>query len=192
VREKLRREFGIADAFVIGHIGRFSPQKNHEYIIDIFREVNRRKRNAALLLVGRGELEKRIADKVNKFRLADKVIFAGVRSDVNELLQAMDVFLFPSLYEGLGIVAIEAQAAGLPCVIADAIPKEVVITPLVKQLSTKSPPSLWADAILKCDCDNRMNTRQLIIDAGYDIETTVAWLPDFYEQIVESQTNGSH
>jgi glycosyltransferase involved in cell wall biosynthesis len=182
-RERIRKEFNVTNAFVIGHVGRFAPPKNHLYLLDIFKEISQREPNAVLLLVGRGELEKKTADKAKQLHLADKVIFAGVRPDVNDLLRAMDVFLFPSLYEGLGIAVIEAQAAGLPCFISDVIPKEVIITPLVKQLSIKSPPRLWADEILNHKYGARPDTRQSIMDAGYDIETTVAWLTDFYERI---------
>jgi glycosyltransferase involved in cell wall biosynthesis len=142
------------------------------------------------MLVGRGELGTQIADKIKHLHLKDRVIRTGVRSDVSDLLQAMDAFLFPSLYEGLGIAVVEAQAAGLPCFIADTIPEEVVIAPLVRRLSVKAPPRSWADAILNHAYGARMNTRQAVIDAGYDIETTVLWLSDFYERIVENSRKG--
>jgi glycosyltransferase involved in cell wall biosynthesis len=188
-REKIRTGLGISNEFVIGHVGRFSPQKNHEYVVDIFNEIHQRNPEAVLMLIGRGERTERIQHKVKRLKLDNKVFFLGVRADVSVLLQAMDAFLLPSLYEGLGIVAVEAQAAGLPCFIADTIPKEVILTPLVKQLSIQSPPSLWADEILNHAYRGRMNTRQMIMDAGYDIETTTAWLSDFYEQIAtESPT----
>jgi glycosyltransferase involved in cell wall biosynthesis len=190
IRERIRTEFDLSDAFVIGHVGRFAHQKNHEYIIDIFDEINKRNHGTVLVLVGRGELEEKIQSKVKRLNLSDRVIFAGVRPDVNDLLQAMDTFLFPSLYEGLGVAAVEAQAAGLPCFIADTIPEEVIITPLVKRLSTKAPPGLWADEILNHEYGVRTDTRRMIIDAGYDVETTAAQLLDFYERIATDSTKG--
>ena len=149
IREDKREEFKIKDRFVIGHIGRFHPQKNHDFLIDIFKKVHDINNNAVLMLVGDGELKQIIQEKIENLGLCDSVIFTGVRSDIPDLLQAIDVFVFPSIFEGLGIVAVEAQAAGIPCIVADTIPKEAYITDLIKSISLSEPVDVWSKAILK-------------------------------------------
>ena len=148
-RERIRKEFGISeDSFVIGHIGRFTEQKNHKFLIDIFSEVCKTRENAVLLLVGEGELQSEIREKVNAAGLADKVIFAGVRRDVPALLSAMDLFLLPSLYEGMPNVLIEAQASGLACIVADTITAQATLTPSVTRLPLGSAQA-WSNQIEK-------------------------------------------
>lgn len=147
----VRAELGIpADAFVMGHVGRFMEQKNHGFLIDIAAEVARREPNTRLLLVGDGLLQEEIRQKIVDKDLADYVIMAGVREDVARLmLGAIDVFVFPSLYEGLGLVLIEAQAAGLPCVISDVIPSEADLdSRLISRLPLATSASEWADVVL--------------------------------------------
>ena len=147
----VRAELGIpADAFVIGHVGRFVEQKNHIFLVEIAAEVAKREPRMRLLLVGDGSLRPDIEQKVAELGLGDRVIFAGVRPDVPRLmLGAMDVFLFPSLYEGLGLVLVEAQAASLPCIFADVVPEEVdVFKPLMRRLSLSQPASAWAKAVI--------------------------------------------
>jgi len=112
--------------------------------------------------------------------LTNNVILTGVRSDIPELLQAMDVFVFPSLFEGLGIVVVEAQAAGLPCIVADTIPREAHVTNLIENLSLNEPPVIWAKTILRKLSYKRRDTQQEIIKCGYDIKETVKWLEEFY------------
>lgn len=181
MRKDKRKELQIEDKFVIGHVGRFHIQKNHKFLIDIFKEVHDRNRDSVLLLVGDGDLRQSIEEKVNNLGLADNVIFTGVRSDIPELFQAMDVFVFPSLYEGLGIVAVEAQAAGLHCIVADTIPKEAYVTDLVEKEYLKTSKELWAERILKyAKGYDRRNTYEQIKSSGYDIEETSNWLEEFY------------
>jgi len=147
----IRTELNIpADAFVIGHVGRFVEVKNHDFILKIAAQVVRREPKIYLLLVGDGPLRPLIEQEVVRQSLTDRVIFAGVRSDIPQLMQgAMDVFLFPSRYEGLGIALIEAQAAGLPCVISDVIPPESdVVKPLVQRVSLTQSAEIWTEAIL--------------------------------------------
>lgn len=183
-REKIRSEFGLSDKFVVGHIGRFEPIKNHSYLIDIFEEIKAKKPNAVLVLVGTGPLLKCIQDRVMQKKLDDSVLFLGIRSDVPDLLQMMDVFLFPSIAEGLGIVAIEAQAAALHVVCTDTIPQEAKITDYLEYLPLSASPTVWADAVMKyADGYTRMNMAQEIIDAGYDVQTTSKWLENFYLDI---------
>lgn len=182
IRKKLRKQLNIEDKFVLGHVGRFSPQKNHQILVDIFKAVHDKNENTVLLLVGDGELRKSMENKVEKLGLLNNVIFAGVRTDIPQLMQAMDVFIFPSLYEGLGMVAIEAQAAGLPCIVADTIPKEAYITDLIKCISLKESVDIWAEAILKYDNGyNRRNSYKEVMDRGYDIIDTAKWLENFYQ-----------
>lgn len=152
-RNQLRKKLGISDKFVIGHIGRFMYQKNHEFLIEIYAEIHRQKKDTVLLLVGEGELECRIRDKVRRLGLEDSVIFYGVSDTVNQLYQVMDAFVFPSFYEGLGLVAIEAQAAGLPVYASDAVPKEVKVTPAFRYMALTETAKVWAAEILKTAVD---------------------------------------
>lgn len=145
-REKFRREFALEDSFVIGHVGRFETQKNHEALINIFEEIVKKIPQARLLLIGDGMLKGHIEEKAAYAGIKDKVIFAGVRKDVSELLSAMDVFLFPSFFEGLPFTLVEAQANGLPCVISDTITDEVTVNKdYVKKVSLDAVPGIWAD-----------------------------------------------
>lgn len=163
-KKEVRRELGLPEgAFVIGHVGRFSPQKNHKFLLEIVAEVFKNCDNCWLLLVGDGPLRHEMEELAESLGIADRVIFAGARPDVPRLMRgAMDLFLFPSLYEGLGIVLLEAQAAGLPCVISDVIPEEVdVVTDKIRRLSLNDPPSVWTDKIRK------MTNEKGTIDQGY-------------------------
>lgn len=181
IRLEKRNEFEISDKFVIGHVGRFHTQKNHGFIIDIFKEVYDENKNTVLMLVGDGDLRHLIEEKVNKLGLIDNIIITGVRSDIPELYQAMDLFLFPSLYEGLGMVAIEAQASGLPCIIANTIPEEVYITSLVETLSLKDSANLWAKHVLNyTNGYNRLNMELEIKNARYDIKEIGLRMEQFY------------
>lgn len=176
---KIKEELDITDKFVIGHVGRFRKEKNHDFIIDIFKEVCEKEPNSILLLIGDGPLEEDIKKKVNSFELEDKVKFLGARDNVNDLMQAMDVFVLPSLYEGFGIVLIEAQASGLKCVISESIPTDAIISEKVKQLSLGDDISTWAKEILS----NKSERKEGIEDiekSKYDIKSNTKWLENFY------------
>jgi glycosyltransferase involved in cell wall biosynthesis len=150
-RTEVRRELGIPeDAFVVGHVGRFVEQKNHSFLIDIAGELLKCTGNTRLLLVGDGPLRAAIEGKVSAMGLAANVIFCGVRVDIARLMKgAMDVFAFPSRYEGLGLVVLEAQAAGLPCLISDRVPEEAMTgAGLVCQASLEATPAEWARRLL--------------------------------------------
>lgn len=182
VRGAFRKEMGIPeDAFVVGHVGLFRPQKNHELLLDIFKKIHDTNGNSFLLLVGDGELKNRIQQKVHDYELSDSVIFLGIRNDVSHVLQAMDVFLFPSFYEGFSLAIIEAQAAGLPCFISDRIPIECKITDLVEQLHLQDSPALWAECILKKSNMSRQNTHDTIVKKGFDIVSNAQKLQRYYE-----------
>lgn len=180
-RDKMRSELNLSDSFVIGHIGRFNYQKNHEFLIDIFKEIVNKESKAKLLLIGDGDLRQKIESKIENYGISNEVIMTGVRKDVPDLLQAMDCFVFPSHYEGLGIVAVEAQAAGLPTICSDVVPDEAAVTDLFEKVSLDRSAKKWAETILKHRCEsNRIDTHQSIHDAKYDIEYTTNLLTDFY------------
>ena len=181
IRVKIRSEFGISDKFILGHAGRFAKVKNHEFVIDVFYNVQKHLPNSVLMLVGDGNLKTGIIDKARELGILNNIIFTGVREDVPNLLQAMDVFVFPSFFEGLGIVAVEAQAAGLHTICSDALPTEARVTDLFHPLPLSAGAEKWADEILKyADGYERKNMHDTICRAGYDIHQTAEWLEEFY------------
>ncbi|MBR4887763.1 MAG: glycosyltransferase, partial [Clostridia bacterium] len=154
--------------------------------LDIFAEVKRRKENAVLLLVGDGDLRAEMEQKAKTLGIADSVIFTGVRSDVPDLLQAMDVFVFPSLYEGLPVTLVEAQAAGLPCCVSTGVPAETAVTELVQFRPLEDGADQWAQWGLSRVTEARRDTLEAIQKAGYDISSTSVWLENFYRNVVEN------
>lgn len=181
IRNKKRAELGITDSTkVIGHIGRFNYQKNHSFLVDIFEEITKKYDNCKLLLVGRGELEDEIRAKVVEKGLNDKVLFLGVRSDVNELLLAFDAFLFPSLFEGLPVVMIEAQASGVPMVCSSSIPAQADLTRDILWFPLDKTASDWAEVVIKQMELGRGNDIEAVIRSGYDILHTAKELERYY------------
>lgn len=184
-RETLRKQMKLSKKFVIGHIGRFEPVKNHDFLIDLFYEYQKINQESVLLLVGRGTQQKAIEQKVTDLKIKDKVIFAGVRNDVNDIYQAMDLFIFPSKFEGLGIVAIEAQTSGLKCLVSEAIPKDIDVTENVERVSLQAPINLWISKINNAFLNKDNYTRKSYIDAvkekGFDIYDSVKQLELIYE-----------
>jgi glycosyltransferase involved in cell wall biosynthesis len=178
-RIKLRKKLNLENKLVIGHVGRFNPQKNHKFLIEVFNEIYKRNKDAVLLLVGTGDLMKDCAKMVEKLNLLNSVKFLGLRSDVSDLMQAMDVFLFPSVYEGLGVVLIEAQASGLKCITSTGTPDEANVTGLVDYLSLDLSAENWAEHLLKCSFERKSNL-ELINVKGYDVGTNAQWLTEFY------------
>ena len=171
-REAVRREFGVDDhTKLIGHVGRFDEQKNHLFLLDVFQEIQKSVPDAKLVLVGAGKQENLVRQRACELGIKDKIVFAGVRSDVPCLLSAMDVFVFPSLYEGMPNAVIEAQATGLPCIVADTITKEADITGLVQYLSLNAPASEWAERAICAAQLPRKNTAGDFCANGYDIES---------------------
>ena len=163
-----RAEFGLADSFVLGHVGRFSPEKNHPKLIGILHSLCERGLNAKLLLCGEGAEQERIRDLAKQYGVADNVLFLGVRNDVDYILQCLNVFLFPSIHEALGFAFLEAQAAGVPCVISDRVPDEAVCSDHVTKLSLEAEDGLWADACLRYrDVDKAAVTNSLS-EHGFD------------------------
>lgn len=184
-REKMRSHLGIKqNQYVIGHVGRFSFPKNHDFLIRIFLEVKKKEENAILLLIGDGELKCEIEKNINDFGLKENVILAGNVPNVNDYMQAMDIFVFPSLYEGLGIVVVEAQAAGLHCVVADTIPKEAFISDLISVTSLNKDTKDWANIIIQNNGLIRRNTYDEIKVGAFDILDQVKYIESFYEMII--------
>lgn len=185
-RQEMRRQLGLENEFTIGHVGRFNQPKNHPFLIDIFAALLKKEPNAALLLVGGGADMPKIQAKAQEFGIAEHVRFLGVRSDVADLMQAMDVFVFPSLYEGLPVTMVEAQAAGLPCIISDKVPPECILTEgLVDVLPLSAELEIWAAKILEKKNLPRTDRRSEIAAHGFDITTEVVKLQEFYIKSVE-------
>lgn len=169
-RDGIRQELSLDKRFVVGHIGRFSKQKNHRFLLEIFKEITMIRGDAMLLLVGGGEDEGLIREWIKEFDLEGRVIMAGQRFDIPEILSSMDVFVFPSFFEGMPNTVIEAQATGLPCVISDTITPDADITGLVYYLPLDLSASEWAEkAVLISEAD-RKDTVNVIRMHGYDIE----------------------
>lgn len=181
---RMRSEFFIDDdTLTIGHVGRFEPAKNHTLIIDIFEKILARKENARLVLVGDGYLRKSIELYAKSKGIHSSIIFTGKRSDIPDLLNAMDVFLMPSLYEGLGIACIEAQANGLPCIISDSVSKDCDITDLVTRLSLSDSVDIWAKTVIESETKDRFVYCDRVIGKGYDVNENAKILTDFYLKV---------
>jgi glycosyltransferase involved in cell wall biosynthesis len=179
IRKKIRNELGIQEELVLGHIGRFNRQKNHDFLIDIFYEVLQENKNAKLILVGDGHLRSSIEKKIDHLDLGSNVKLLGVRTDISELMQAMDVFILPSLFEGLPVVLVEAQAAGLKCIVSDAITNESDLTGRVEFVSLNNTPEYWANQILSSSFEH-VDTTLEIQKNGYDANKMANWLSNFY------------
>jgi glycosyltransferase involved in cell wall biosynthesis len=184
-RNKIRKQLNLNGKFVIGHVGRFEYPKNHDFLIDVFKEVNSNYTNTILLLVGYGSLEQQMVQKVKQLGLEDKVIFLGRRTDISELLQSMDVFLFPSHFEGFPVTLIEAQASGLKIVASENIPSEVNITDLIEFVSLKTPANVWKQKVLEHkDGYNRNDMYRKVLSKGFDIKSNTKWLEEFYYYVL--------
>lgn len=187
-RKRIRKQMGWDGKFVIGHAGRFTEQKNHKFIVNVFREVHNQYPDAILALAGDGHLLDEVKNQVDALDLEDSVQFLGVRFDIDELMQGMDVFLFPSLYEGLGNVITEAQAVGLQSVVSDNVPNEVIMTDCVDVLSLNESAGSWAEQILKYKNGYiRRNTHMDLCNAGYEIKSAAKDLEDYYISLVEAK-----
>ena len=182
VRNKIRRELGLEDALVLGHVGRFEQQKNHDFLLDIFAAVKAKQKNAALLLIGVGSLMPEMQEKTARLGLSESVFFLGSTDRVTNYLQAMDVFVFPPLYEGLGIAAIEAQAADLPVISSDTVPREACITSRFTYVPLKCSAEQWSDVILEetKHCRPRADQTEEIRSSGYDITSSAERLFQLY------------
>lgn len=183
VRAEVRRELGIGGKIAVGHVGRFDVPKNHTFLIDIFEQIHRKNPNTVLIMAGeqQGPIMDNMKQKVASLGLSDCVRFLGMRRDVNRIYQGLDLFIFPSLWEGLPLTGIEAQTSGLPVLMSDAIASETVVTPNVDMLPLSLGAEQWADkALKKLEGFNRRDCSKIVTDAGFDIRSTAEFLQDFY------------
>lgn len=182
IRNMMRSELKIGkDEFAVVCVARFSEQKNHVYLFKVFKEILKKRPNSKLYLVGAGELENELHNEAKKLCIEDSVIFMGSRSDVGKVLTAMDLFLFPSFYEGFGTVIVEAQCSCLPLVASDTIPNETKLCDCVEFMSIKDNPEVWAEkAIQLVRKTTRKDNSLLIRENGYDIRESYKWMQNFY------------
>lgn len=185
LREKLREQYSLENSFVVGHVGRFEAPKNHSYLLRIFAEVVKRREDAKLVLLGDGSLRSELEKDIKELSIENECLLLGVKDNIPELMQMMDVFVFPSVYEGLGIALIEAQASGLPCFASTGVPKEADVTGMVEFLSCEEEPKVWADRILKSEIERTDKTKD-VIAAGYDIVESAKFLQNYYEECYKS------
>lgn len=182
-RHRIREAIGAKDKFVVGHVGRFAYQKNHEFLLKVFQKVKQTTPDAILLLIGKGELTDAVKRQANDLGIAESVIFYGPADNVNELMQAMDVFVLPSHLEGLPIVGVEAQTAGLPCIFSDRITREVNLTGNAQFLPiTDSDAAKWASAIVATKGRKRCDTSQAIEESNFSVTDTVKNLWKVYKR----------
>ena len=182
VRNKMRKELNIENNFVVGNVGRFEIQKNYPFLIEIFNEIYKQDKNSVLLLVGDGSLRKQIEKQVQSLKLTNSVKFLGMMKDVINVYQVIDILVMPSFYEGLPVVGVEAQAAGLPCLFADTISKDILICNS-KQLSLNLSAKLWADEILKYKHFIREDESGTIKKKSFDIKETAKKIQNIYLQL---------
>lgn len=193
VRERIRRENGLDGKFVIGHIGRFRFQKNQEYLVTLLKQIRETQKDAMLLLIGEGETESAIRKQVEELGLSDAVAFYGTTDYVNEAVQAMDVFAFPSRFEGLGIVAIEAQAAGLNCVASDAVPRTIQIQDQVAFHPVEGNDFQWVNDLIAFRAtpeqrnEGRTDTKARLQANGFDIEKNCLDMLHHYAAILAAK-----
>lgn len=186
IRRKKRMELNLEEKIVIGHVGKMNYQKNHQYLLNIFNEIQKKHSNAILYLMGDGPLKKDVQRQADEMKIADKIIFAGSICDVPQILPAMDIMVFPSRFEGLPNVVLEWQAEGIPCLISDNITDECAPSDLVEFASIKSSPKIWADKVdLMLDhfSDRRTQAKQGMIalkQNGFDIDDALKQLEDIY------------
>ena len=184
IRDKARKNLKLEDKLVIGNIGRFHFQKNHEFIINVFAQVLYKNPNARLLLVGKGSLENKIREKAETLKIIDKVMFLGERDDVEQIMQAIDILLFPSLFEGLPLTLIEAQANGMPILASKhVIPEKVKMSNNLQFISLDKDAKYWADILLNTDLNNKsIENIKYIKNKGFDINTETKKIENLFER----------
>lgn len=180
-RDEIREKLNISNKFVVGHVGRFMEPKNHDFLIDVFEKIYKKEKNAVLVCVGSGGLEETIKKKCIDLRIDDRVMFLGFRSDVNKIMQAFDLLIMPSLFEGLPVTGVEAQALGVPALFADTITKDAAILPQSSYLSLKQSPEEWADKALEYKTmQKEENPSKYIVQKGYDLKLETKKLEEYY------------
>lgn len=185
VRKEVRNKLKLNGKFVVGHAGRFSNQKNHSFLLDIFYSIHQKNSNAVLLLFGVGELLESIKKKAHTLGIANSVIFYGSSNEMYRMWQAIDILVMPSLHEGLPVAGIEAQASGLPCIFSDTITKEVDVTGKSEFLSLSDSADKWADSVLSHETDVRESGVSALRTAHYDIQQTADRVSKLYLRVAE-------
>ncbi len=183
-RARKREELDLGDCLTLGHVGRFVKQKNHPFLLEVFAAVRKRAPNARLVLIGDGEDIEAVRARSKQLGVSEGMVFLGSRPDVNELMQAMDVFVFPSLFEGFGNVVIEAQATGLPCVVADTLSRETDATGLVQYLPLTDSADHWAGVILAARAGARERAADQVANAGFDVAHEALEYAQIYQDAV--------
>lgn len=185
-RDAIRKMLDLEDTFTIGHIGKFVDTKNHTFIIDIFHEIHKVNKNAKLVLVGEGELKSKIHDKICSLNLENSVLLLGKRLDIPELLMGMDAFIFPSVFEGLPISLVEAQATGLNCFVSENITEEIILTNLVQRIKLTNTSEVWANCILSKDiAKKREEFNNTIYKSEFNINNAVKKVEEIYSGSVK-------
>lgn len=180
--ERAKAELGLSESFVVGHVGRFIEVKNHRFLLGMFACLKKRVPNAKLLLLGRGPLEDGVRARARELGLEQDVVFCGVRDDVPRYLKAFDLFVFPSVLEGLPMATVEAQAAGVPCLLSTGVPESAAVSRFARRLDLSAGEDAWADAALRQveKGQPRIMGASDVARAGYDIRETAQWLADLY------------
>ena len=180
-RDEIRNNFNISDKFVLGHTGRLAEVKNQVFILKLMPEILKQRDNAVLMLIGDGDDRQILENTAKELGVYDKVIFVGNVTNVQDYLSAMDVFVFPSLYEGLPLSILEVQANGLPCIISDTVPPDVFLTDLIHPLSLKDPGSDWINKILSVNRQPDKDYSNELKASGFDLETAMEKVYSIYE-----------
>lgn len=185
IRKEYRKKLGLGNKKTFIHVGRFHPAKNHPFLLNVFAQIHKLDPNTILLIAGDGELRSEIEKQIASLNLQKDVVLLGSRSDVPNLLQSADVFVFPSIWEGLPVTVVEAQAAGLPCFVSANVTKEVNITELVKYLPIDSGIDCWVNSINQISIEKKDVIDQ-IKNAGFDIRYTADELANFYQELAKA------
>lgn len=169
-REIMKEKLGVKDAFVIGHVGRFSPEKNHTFLIDVFEKIAKQE-NAHLILCGTGPLQSEIEEKICKKHLEGRVHLLGMRNDIPDVLQAIDVLVMPSLFEGLPFSLVEAQAAGVPCIVSDTVSLDSKLTDIIHFVPLDAGLEVWCQQILEYKNYQKVSKKDLLDEKGFSFES---------------------
>ena len=186
IRNEVRKELKLQDKFIVSHAGSFTNQKNHNFLVDVFSEIHKRRNDSFLLLPGNGPLMQSIREKVNRLGLSECVIFAGYINDMERYYNAMDVFIFPSFYEGLGMAAVEAQISGLPVLCSDEVPDEAAICDNIKFLSLSKSAGEWAEEALRLSASHvRHDMSTAAREHGFDIKAQAEKMTRWYCELLK-------
>lgn len=186
--QNIRNQIGVKDGeFLCGHVGTFSAPKNHLFLIDIFAEILKYRPNSRLICCGTGILMPTIKEKARMLGVLNKIIFTGVVNNCNEYLMAMDVMIFPSLFEGFGFAVLEAEATGLPVVMSDVIPKDVDLTNCIHRMSLAYSPTQWAEMACSVKIQDRFACNTLITESKYNMRTSIKLISSLYEEMVKNK-----